>query len=197
MAQVRPDEEFAADADSAPAGTRAMQLNGIRRQHNLFTGSISDRANRLRPYHSGSAAEASRAAAGGDLAAARGAAEREDMKVAIAKDGLAVSEHFGHCEGYAVYSIENNSAVRGEDLVNPGHSPGFLPVYLADRGIGVVITGGMGSRAIDLFDESDIEVVLGVSGPLDDAARAFAAGTLVGSECVCNHDHCTGDCGSH
>ncbi len=119
------------------------------------------------------------------------------MKVAIAMDGPAVSEHFGHCEGYAIYSIENTSAVRQDDLANPGHVPGFLPVYLAERGIGVVIAGGMGPRALDLLCANGIEVVVGVHGSLDDTARAFASGTLVGSDCVCSHDHCSGDCGSH
>lgn len=196
MAQVRQGEESAADADSAHVGTRATQLDGIPRQHSPFTGSHRNRTNRSCPPSTGWAAEGFPAGAGGE-SVADGSAECEYMKVAIAKDGLAVSEHFGHCEGYAVYSIENNSAVRGEDLVNPGHSPGFLPVYLADQGIGAVITGGMGSQAIDLFDANGIEVVLGISGPLDDAARAFAAGALVGSDCICNHDHCNGDCGSH
>ena len=120
------------------------------------------------------------------------------MKVAIAKEGAAVSEHFGHCEAYAVYSIENNRAVWQEDLENPGHSPGFLPVlYLAERSIDTVIAGGMGPRAADLFCQNGIDVVLGVHGPVADVARTFAEGGLVGGTSVCNHDHCTGDCGSH
>ncbi|NLX48362.1 MAG: dinitrogenase iron-molybdenum cofactor biosynthesis protein [Methanospirillum sp.] len=119
------------------------------------------------------------------------------MKIAIAKEGAAVSEHFGHCEGYAVYAIENNVPERHEDIANPGHSPGFLPVFLAERGIEVVIAGGMGPRAIDLFCQNGIEVVLGVHGPVDDAARGFATGALVGGASACTHDHCTGDCESH
>ena len=119
------------------------------------------------------------------------------MKIAIAQEGSAVSAHFGHCEGYAVYSIENGTAVREADLANPGHQPGFLPVYLGEHGIGAVIAGGMGPRAVDLFCQNGIEVVLGVAGPLDEVARSYAAGTLEGGVGVCNHDHCSGDCGSH
>ncbi len=148
-------------------------------------------------YGSGSVAEASPAAAVADSDAAGGLAERDVMKVAIAKEGAAVSEHFGHCEAYAVYSIENTSAVWVEEIANPGHSPGFLPVYLAERSIDAVIAGGMGPRAVDLFRQNGIEVVLGVQGPHENAARAFAAGALMGGESVCTHDHCSGDCGSH
>jgi predicted Fe-Mo cluster-binding NifX family protein len=119
------------------------------------------------------------------------------MKVAIARDGLEVSEHFGHCEGYAVYVIEAGIARWHADIANPGHAPGFLPKYLAEQEIRAVIAGGMGSRAIDLFDENGIEVVLGARGSLENAARAFAEGTLVSAETVCTHDHCSGDCGAH
>ena len=149
-----------------------------------------------RPHRTASVAEAVPTAADED-SGAEGSAESEDMKVAIAMDGPAVSEHFGHCAGYAVYSIENNSALRQEDLANPGHVPGFLPIYLAERGIGIVIAGGMGPRARDLLCENGIEVVVGVGGTVDEVARAFAAGALMGGECVCNHDHCSGDCDSH
>ena len=135
-------------------------------------------------------------AAGRDFVA-DGSAECDNMKVAIALEGAAVSEHFGHCEGYAVYNIENNNAVWQENIANPGHSPGFLPVFLAERGINTVIAGGMGPRAVDLFCENGIDVVLGVHGPAEEAARAYAAGTLVGGTSVCTHDQCSGDCGSH
>ncbi len=119
------------------------------------------------------------------------------MKLAIAQEGSAVSAHFGHCEAYAVYSIENSTAVREEDLANPGHQPGFLPVYLGEHGIDVVIAGGMGPRAVELFCQNGIEVVLGVAGPQDEVARSYAAGTLEGGPGVCNHSQCSGDCESH
>lgn len=196
MAQVRQDQVFAADADSAPAGTRGLLLDGARRRHSPFMGSLQDRMNRSRPRCVDLVAEEFPAVADRD-SGADVSAEREDMKVAIAKEGAAVSEHFGHCEAYAVYSIENKRAVWVEDIANPGHSPGFLPVYLSERSINTVIAGGMGPRAVDLFCQNGIDVVLGVSGPIADAARAFAEGELVGGTSVCTHDQCSGDCGSH
>ena len=72
--------------------------------------------------------------------------------------------------------IENNKAVWVEDIANPGHSPGFLPKYLAERSIDTVIAGGMGPRAVDLFCQNGIDVVIGVHGPIADAARIFAEG---------------------
>ena len=132
-----------------------------------------------------------------DEPAAGDAAECDTMKLAIAKEGSAVSEHFGHCEGYAIYMIENNAAVRQDDLANPGHAPGVLPVFLAERDVGVVIAGGMGPKAQDLFCQHGIQVVSGVGGNVDEVAQAYATGTLVGGVSACNHDRCSGDCGEH
>lgn len=30
------------------------------------------------------------------------------MKIAVASEGKMVTEHFGHCEGFAIFEIENN-----------------------------------------------------------------------------------------
>ena len=135
-------------------------------------------------------------------------------KIAIARDGGMVSPHFGHCESYAVFQIENGNAARLEDLENPGHEPGKLPVLLAEAGITTVLAGGIGQRALALFAESQITVVRGVSGDVDAAAAAYAAGTLVTGESSCtrgdedcghhhgngehhHHHHGNGSCGCH
>ena len=59
-------------------------------------------------------------------------------KIAVAQDGDSVSPHFGHCESYAIFQIENGAAVRLDDMENPGHEPGKLPLHLAGTGITTV-----------------------------------------------------------
>ncbi len=54
------------------------------------------------------------------------------MKVAIAKDGDFVSEHFGHCKEYALFVIENSRITSRENLVSPGHEPGNYRHCLPD-----------------------------------------------------------------
>jgi predicted Fe-Mo cluster-binding NifX family protein len=48
-----------------------------------------------------------------------------------------------------------------EVIPSPGHQPGFLPAWLAEEEVSIVIAGGMGSRAQTLFNENRIEVVVG------------------------------------
>ncbi|RXE55549.1 hypothetical protein ABH15_11140 [Methanoculleus taiwanensis] len=111
------------------------------------------------------------------------------MKIAIAKDGNQVSEHFGHCEGYAMYRVENSIIFKEDDLASPGHEPGRLPVFLSENGVNLVIAGGMGPRAVELFAANGIEVLLGVGGPIDFVAQEYIAGRLTAGDSSCHHGH--------
>lgn len=111
-------------------------------------------------------------------------------------DGTEVSAHFGHCQKYAIFSVENDKTIRGADLNSPGHEPGKLPRFLAEHGANLVIAGGMGPRAIDLFHQNGIDVILGVSGDVDSVAEAYVRGDLTAGESTCHHgpeDECGHD----
>jgi len=118
------------------------------------------------------------------------------MKIAIATDNNRVSEHFGHCSSYTMYSVENGVIFRREDLPSPGHEPGVLPPYLASHGVTHIITGGMGPRAVELFHQQGIEVIMGVSGSVDGVAQKFIAGKVIPGVSSCHHvdgDSCSHD----
>ena len=89
------------------------------------------------------------------------------MKIAVASEGRNITEHFGHCENFNIFYIEDKKIVKSESIPNPGHRPGFLPNYLNDLGVGVIISGGMGSGAVDIFREKGIEVVIGARDARD------------------------------
>ncbi|MFW6264757.1 MAG: NifB/NifX family molybdenum-iron cluster-binding protein, partial [Bacillota bacterium] len=110
------------------------------------------------------------------------------MKIAIASENGVVSNHFGHCEGFKVYQIENKEIITEDFIANPGHKPGFLPVFLNDKDIKVIISGGMGAKAIELFNQNDIEVIVGASGNVKEVLKKYLQGELKSSGSVC-HDH--------
>lgn len=113
------------------------------------------------------------------------------MKVAIAKDGNEVSAHFGHCSEYALFDVKNKKITGSSVLQSPGHEPGKLPKFLAEHGVSHVLAGGMGPRAVDLFCANNIEVFLGVRGPIETVITDFIAGNIVQGESCCTHgpDH--------
>jgi Mrp family chromosome partitioning ATPase/predicted Fe-Mo cluster-binding NifX family protein len=120
--------------------------------------------------------------------------EKKMLKIAVASEEELITEHFGHCVNFNVFDTENGIIVKSESITNPGHRPGFLPNFLNDLGVNVIISGGMGGGAIDIFNEKGIEVIVGATGKAKDAAMDYLQGRLKSSGSVChqhmNHDEC-------
>lgn len=117
------------------------------------------------------------------------------MKIAVASEGKMVTEHFGHCEGFTIFETENNQIIKSEMILNPGHRPGFLPNFLNDMGVKVIISGGMGGGAIEIFNEKNIKVIVGASGDARTAAEEYLKGNLKSTGSIChNHQH-SDECG--
>ncbi len=110
------------------------------------------------------------------------------MKIAVACDRGEVTQHFGHCESFNVFEVDDNEVVNREILQNPGHKPGFLPKFLHEKGVNVIISGGMGGAAVDIFNENDIEVIIGARGSAEDNVHAYLKGELRSTGSVC-HGH--------
>jgi predicted Fe-Mo cluster-binding NifX family protein len=112
------------------------------------------------------------------------------MKIAIPLSNGGLSMHFGHCEAFALVDVDpaTKEILGRNDIDAPPHEPGLLPAWLAERGVTVVISGGMGRRARDLFDGHGIEVVVGASvGAPEKLVSDYLAGTLATGENICDH----------
>ncbi len=119
------------------------------------------------------------------------------MKIAVAAEGTQVTEHFGHCPSFLIFDTADGQITGVENVPNPGHKPGFLPNFLADRGVKVIISGGMGGGAIDIFNQRDVEVIVGASGDGRQAVESYLRGELKSTGSVC-HEHAHHDeCGEH
>jgi predicted Fe-Mo cluster-binding NifX family protein len=106
------------------------------------------------------------------------------MKIAVSSNdnkGLesTVSEHFGHCPFFTMVTVKENTIQKTEAVGNPfcqGHQPFEIPNFLKSQGIQVIITQGMGGRAINFFQENAIQPVTGCRGTVKDAVEAFLSG---------------------
>ena len=117
------------------------------------------------------------------------------MKIAVACSGTTISGHFGHCEDFMFFDCENGKIVSEQQIPNPGHRPGFLPNFLGDHGAEVIIAGGMGGGAVDIFNERKIEVVVGASGDARTAVEAYLRGELKSTGAVCHEHQHADECG--
>jgi len=113
--------------------------------------------------------------------------QTQPAKVAISTDGESVAAHFGRCQAYTIVEIADGTIRSRELIANPGHEPGFLPGYLAQRGVTCIVAGGMGPRATMLFDQHGIETIVGVSGAIEDTLQALLQGELESGESLCEH----------
>lgn len=110
------------------------------------------------------------------------------IKIAVASENEIVTQHFGHCINFNIFEVEDKKIIKSESIDNPGHRRGFLPNFLNDMGVKVVISGSMGRGAIDIFNEKGIEVIVGARGNAKEAVEAYLKGSLKSTGSVC-HEH--------
>ncbi len=107
------------------------------------------------------------------------------MRVAISTDGDFVSAHFGRCPCFTIANVEDGKIISKEIVDNPGHQPGSIPQFLHKKNVNCIIAGGMGTKAMGLFNEFGIQVIIGVSGKIDGVIDKLLNGTLEGGESLC------------
>ena len=96
--------------------------------------------------------------------------------------------HFGHCEKFAIITTEENKIVEQNFITPPVHQPGVYPQFLANQGVSVIISGGMGYKAQELFAHNNIEVVIGVNSDSPQAlVESYLKQELVSGENLCDH----------
>ncbi|OGV35976.1 MAG: chromosome partitioning protein ParA [Lentisphaerae bacterium GWF2_45_14] len=116
--------------------------------------------------------------------------ETKQMKIAIPTAAKKLCMHFGHCEEFALIDVDSTAKkiLKTEYVVPPPHEPGLLPKWLHEKGANVIVAGGMGQRAQNLFAENNIIVVTGAIGEApEDIALAYLNKTLQTGSNTCDH----------
>jgi predicted Fe-Mo cluster-binding NifX family protein len=112
-----------------------------------------------------------------------------NKRIAIPLENGVLCAHFGHCEEFAIVDVENNLITGISKVIPPEHVPGLYPKWVAQLGVTDVIVGGMGQKAVDLFNEQNINAFIGA--PVDKPevlVKDFIDGKLEVRGEVCNHD---------
>lgn len=111
------------------------------------------------------------------------------MKIAVPTFEGKLAEHFGHCSQFVFVEVDGNDAIVGSQaLTPPAHAPGVLPAWLRENGADVIIAGGMGRRAQDLFAEAGIQVIVGAPAlPPEELAALHLEGRLEAGMNICDH----------
>ena len=127
------------------------------------------------------------------------------MKIAVTYENNEVFQHFGRCENFKVFEIENNEIKNAQVINSNGTGHGALAGFLSNLGVEILICGGIGLGARNALASVNIQVYPGTNGNVDDIISNFIQGNLdfdPNTECHHHdhdHDHNCGDhgCGTH
>jgi predicted Fe-Mo cluster-binding NifX family protein len=108
------------------------------------------------------------------------------MKIAITAEnnnGLesVVAQHFGHASFFILVDVENGEVTATQGVANPfgnGHAPGQIPNFIKEQNTNVMLSGGMGGRAIEFFEQAGIQAATGASGTVRQALENYLGGKL-------------------
>ena len=117
------------------------------------------------------------------------------MKIAFASEenrGVEsiLAYHFGRCPYYIFIDVEDGKVNNVETKRNPffdKHESGVVPQFVAKEKANVIISGGMGPRAIDWFEKLGVKPITTISRKIENVLEDYLKGELQGAE-PCN-DH--------
>jgi predicted Fe-Mo cluster-binding NifX family protein len=127
----------------------------------------------------------------------------EERLIAVAAEddrGLEgeVGAHFGRCPYYLLVDTDDQTVTGSRVVANPYfevHRPGVMPRFIRDLGSNVIIAGGMGPKAIEMFHDFGIDVATGATGSVSTVLGSYLRGEHRGVV-PCAHDH-PDSCGEH
>jgi predicted Fe-Mo cluster-binding NifX family protein len=96
-----------------------------------------------------------------------------------------VSHHFGRCPFFVIVDVDDKEVTSIEVVQNPfyaGHQPGMVPQFIHEQRATVMISGGMGRRAIGFFEEFGIKASTGASGTVRETLNRYLDGGMTIAE---------------
>jgi predicted Fe-Mo cluster-binding NifX family protein len=95
-----------------------------------------------------------------------------------------VAHHFGRCPFFAIIDLEGRDVKTVQVIDNPfynGHQPGQVPGFIHEQKANVMLSGGMGGRAIEFFRQFGIEAATGADGTVRQSLERYLGGELTGA----------------
>jgi len=95
-----------------------------------------------------------------------------------------VAHHFGRCPFFALVDLEGRDVKTIQVIDNPfynGHQPGQVPGFIKEQNANVMLSGGMGGRAIEFFQQFGIEAATGADGTVRQSLERYLGGELTGA----------------
>ncbi|MEG1848829.1 MAG: NifB/NifX family molybdenum-iron cluster-binding protein [Lachnospiraceae bacterium] len=118
------------------------------------------------------------------------------MKIAVTFEDGQVFQHFGHCENFKIYQVENKQIIASEVVSAIGSGHGALAAFLQSHDVDTLICGGIGGGARTALAEAGITLYPGVTGDADASVLALQNDSLAfNPDTMCSHHEGNHVCG--
>jgi predicted Fe-Mo cluster-binding NifX family protein len=115
------------------------------------------------------------------------------MKIALPSRQDKIDEHFGHCEHFTVFTIDDQKKIISEEKIASPAGCGCksnIAQVLAEKGVKLMLAGNMGEGAVNVLNSHGIDVLRGCSGNVKNVAQSWLDGMLKDSGLSCaQHRH--------
>lgn len=115
------------------------------------------------------------------------------MKIAVPTRGTSIDSHFGHCEKYTIFTVDENRKIINDETLPSPQGCGCksnIAAILQQMGVTVMLAGNMGDGALNVLGMNGIEVYRGNSGDARQVCEDFLQGKITDSGEGCHaHDH--------
>lgn len=114
-------------------------------------------------------------------------------KIAIPTRDNCVDDHFGHCDHYTVFTVDNDNKIIGSERLDSPQGCGCksnIASVMQEMGITILLAGNMGMGAFNKLSSHGINVIRGCYGFVEDVLKAYLEGNITDSAESCNHHEC-------
>ena len=116
------------------------------------------------------------------------------MKIALPSRQNLIDDHFGHCEYFTVFTIDDakKEITAQETLASPAGCgcKSNIAQTLSEMGVTIMLAGNMGQGAVNVLTNSGIGVLRGCSGDVKEVVLNWLKGSITDSGDACHaHGH--------
>ena len=115
------------------------------------------------------------------------------MKIALPSRQNKIDGHFGHCEYFTIFTIDDNKKILAQETIESPAGCGCksnIAQTLSEMGVKIMLAGNMGEGAVTILNNWGIEVLRGCSGEVKEVTLNWLNGSIIDSGDSCQeHEH--------
>ena len=114
------------------------------------------------------------------------------QKIAIPTNGNVVDDHFGHCQFYTIFTVNDKDETEKKELLPSPSGCGCksdIANILAGMGVKTMLAGNMGEGAVNKLNAAGLDVYRGFSGNVESALEKYLGGYTGDGRLCSSHQH--------